>query len=184
MAALARLLLQPANFLLLDEPTNHLDMRAKDVLLQALQNYSGTVVFVSHDRYFMDKLATRVFEIGSGEVKIYPGNYEDYLWRISGQSLPMVEKMQQSAAEPAPAPQESAKRVNPLKLQKMKVRLKEIEQETNRLESEIQSFEQELGVFVSAEQRQRLTTLLEAKRGSNEKLMAEWETLSRALESI
>ena len=63
-------------------------------------------------------------------------------------------------------------------------RLKRIERETNRLESEIQSFEQELGVFVSAEQRQRLTTLLEAKRGSNEKLMAEWETLSRALESI
>src|SRR5580658_5359751 len=66
--ALARMLLQPSNFLLLDEPTNHLDLRAKDVLLESLEKYTGTVVFVSHDRYFIDKLATRIFEIGSGEV--------------------------------------------------------------------------------------------------------------------
>jgi ATP-binding cassette, subfamily F, member 3 len=79
--ALLKMLLHPANFLLLDEPTNHLDLRAKDVLLEALIKYTGTVVFVSHDRYFIDKLATRVFEIGDGKVEIYPGNYEDYLWR-------------------------------------------------------------------------------------------------------
>ncbi len=82
--ALLRLLLHPANFLLLDEPTNHLDMRAKDVLLEALMKYTGTVVFVSHDRYFIDKLATRVFEVGDGKVGIFPGNYEDYLWRKDG----------------------------------------------------------------------------------------------------
>jgi len=82
--ALLRLLLHPANFLLLDEPTNHLDLRAKDVLLNALMEYTGTVVFVSHDRYFIDKLATRVFEIGGGKVEAYPGNYEDYLWRKQG----------------------------------------------------------------------------------------------------
>jgi ATP-binding cassette, subfamily F, member 3 len=82
--ALLRLLLHPANFLLLDEPTNHLDMRAKDVLLAALMDYTGTVVFVSHDRYFIDKLATRVFEIGGGKVEVFPGNYEDYLWRKEG----------------------------------------------------------------------------------------------------
>ncbi len=82
--ALLRLLLHPANFLLLDEPTNHLDLRAKDVLLNALVEYTGTVVFVSHDRYFIDKLATRVFEVGGGKVEIFPGNYEDYLWRKQG----------------------------------------------------------------------------------------------------
>jgi ATP-binding cassette, subfamily F, member 3 len=82
--ALLRLLLHPANFLLLDEPTNHLDLRAKDVLLNALMEYTGTVVFVSHDRYFIDKLATRVFEVGDGRVEIFPGNYEDYLWRKQG----------------------------------------------------------------------------------------------------
>jgi len=82
--ALLKMLLHPANFLLLDEPTNHLDMRAKDVLLEALEKYTGTVVFVSHDRYFIDKLATRIFEIGDGKVEIFPGNYEDYLWRKQG----------------------------------------------------------------------------------------------------
>ena len=82
--ALARMLLAPSNFLLLDEPTNHLDMRAKDVLLESLSKYSGTVVFVSHDRYFIDNLATRVFEIEDGHVHVYPGNYEDYLWRKAG----------------------------------------------------------------------------------------------------
>jgi ATP-binding cassette, subfamily F, member 3 len=82
--ALLKMLLHPANFLLLDEPTNHLDLRAKDVLLDALSEYTGTVVFVSHDRYFIDKLATRVFEIGCGRVEVYPGNYEDYVWRKEG----------------------------------------------------------------------------------------------------
>src|SRR6516165_7058024 len=76
--ALLRLLLHPSNFLLLDEPTNHLDMRAKDILLEALAAYTGTVVLVSHDRYFIDKLATRIFEVGHGRVEVYPGNYEDY----------------------------------------------------------------------------------------------------------
>src|SRR5215475_4362277 len=84
--ALARMLLHPSNFLLLDEPTNHLDLRAKDVLLDALQKFTGTVVFVSHDRYFIDKLATRIFEIGDGRIEVFPGNYEDYLWRKEGRS--------------------------------------------------------------------------------------------------
>src|SRR3984957_4703181 len=82
--ALARMLMMPGNFMLLDEPTNHLDIRAKDVLLTALRAYSGTVVFVSHDRYFIDKLATRVIEVADGEVRVFPGNYEEYLWRKNG----------------------------------------------------------------------------------------------------
>ncbi len=81
--ALARIV-EPGELPLLDEPTNHLDLRAKDVLLQSLQEFSGTVVFVSHDRYFIDRLATKVFEIAGGEVRVYPGNYEDYLWRKQG----------------------------------------------------------------------------------------------------
>src|SRR6201996_3782711 len=82
--AMAKMLVSPANFLLMDEPTNHLDLRAKDVLLEAIRGFSGTVLFVSHDRYFIDGLATRVFEVEDRRVHIYPGNYEDYLFRKNG----------------------------------------------------------------------------------------------------
>ncbi len=77
--ALAILLLRPANLLLLDEPTNHLDLASKEVLLDALKGYQGTLVFVSHDRYFVDALATRVVEVGGGRIESYFGNYEDFL---------------------------------------------------------------------------------------------------------
>jgi ATP-binding cassette, subfamily F, member 3 len=78
--AVARMLLRPANTLLLDEPTNHLDLDSKDVLLEALEDFGGTLIFVSHDRYFVDKLATKVIEIGRGDAVVYPGNYEEFLW--------------------------------------------------------------------------------------------------------
>jgi ATP-binding cassette subfamily F protein 3 len=94
--ALLRMLVHPANFLLLDEPTNHLDIRAKDVLLEALTNYTGTMIFVSHDRYFIDRLATRVFEAGNGQVEVYPGNYEDYRWRKEGGAARLQEAVTSS----------------------------------------------------------------------------------------
>ncbi len=78
--AVARMLLRPSNTLLLDEPTNHLDLESKDVLLEALEDFGGTLIFVSHDRYFVDELATKVIEIGSGKALVYPGNYEEFLW--------------------------------------------------------------------------------------------------------
>ena len=78
--AVARMLLRPSNTLLLDEPTNHLDLDSKDVLLEALEDFGGTLIFVSHDRYFVDKLATKVVEIGGGQALLYPGNYEEFLW--------------------------------------------------------------------------------------------------------
>jgi len=79
--AVARMLLRPSNTLLLDEPTNHLDLDSKDVLLEALDHYGGTLVFVSHDRYFVEKLATRIVEVGHGEATLYPGTYSEFLWR-------------------------------------------------------------------------------------------------------
>ena len=114
--ALLKMLLHPANFLLLDEPTNHLDLRAKDVLLEALMKYTGTVVFVSHDRYFIDKLATRVFEIGEGKVEIYPGNYEDYLWRkqhpVASTQLPVSSQFPVLSSQSQPNAEGSVQRRN------------------------------------------------------------------------
>jgi ATP-binding cassette subfamily F protein 3 len=78
--AVARMLLRPSNTLLLDEPTNHLDLDSKDVLLDALEDYGGTLIIVSHDRYFVEKLATKIIEIGHGEAIVYPGTYTEFLW--------------------------------------------------------------------------------------------------------
>jgi ATP-binding cassette subfamily F protein 3 len=92
--AVARMLLRPANTLLLDEPTNHLDLDSKDVLLEALEDFGGTLIFVSHDRYFVDKLATKVIDIGRGEAVVYPGNYEEFLWskqQRSAESRPIAD---------------------------------------------------------------------------------------------
>jgi ATP-binding cassette, subfamily F, member 3 len=78
--AVARMLLRPSNTLLLDEPTNHLDIDSKEVLLDALADYGGTLIFVSHDRYFVEKLATKIIEVGDGKATMYPGTYESFLW--------------------------------------------------------------------------------------------------------
>ena len=78
--AVARMLLRASNTLLLDEPTNHLDLDSKDVLLDAIEDYGGTLVLVSHDRYFVEKLATKIIEVGHGEAVVYPGRYSEYLW--------------------------------------------------------------------------------------------------------
>lgn len=187
--ALARMLLHPSNFLLLDEPTNHLDMRAKDVLLDSLQEFTGTVVFVSHDRYFIDKLATRVFEIGGGEVHVFPGNYEDYLWRKEGKQIDLSLPLNgHPVAEPEPVPEPVAaaaqpvKRLNPIKLQQMKDRAGELEEEIAEIEAEITHLEGELGNFVSAEETMRTSSLLDERRSHLALRMKEWEEVSEAIQ--
>ena len=200
--ALLRLLLHPANFLLLDEPTNHLDLRAKDVLLNALMEYTGTVVFVSHDRYFIDKLATRVFEVGSGRVEIFPGNYEDYLWRKQGgqrvaPTLDDVPDVNRRRAEPSPvvpaspplngsaeaaSPEVSKRRLNPIKRKQMEDRIRQLEEQISRVEAAIARLEAELQDFVSAEQTQRQSQELERYKGNQAELIAEWESISASLQ--
>jgi ATP-binding cassette subfamily F protein 3 len=87
------MLLNASNVLILDEPTNHLDLDSKEVLLEALEDYGGTLIFVSHDRYFVDKLATKVIEVGGGQTLVYPGGYEDFIYwkkqRESGVAVAM-----------------------------------------------------------------------------------------------
>ena len=193
--ALARMLLNPANFLLLDEPTNHLDLRAKDVLLDALRNYNGTLVFVSHDRYFIDQLATRVFEIENGQVNVYPGNYEDYLYRKQGAAVPApaaeaapgpaARAGEAAAAEPAaPEPPARPRRANPLKVRQLEQQAEELEEAAARLEQEIAEIERALQTFVSAEETRRRMEMLEARRQELEQTLARWEQISLELEQL
>jgi ATP-binding cassette subfamily F protein 3 len=184
--ALARMLLQPSNFMLLDEPTNHLDLRAKDVLLESLEKYTGTVVFVSHDRYFIDKLATRVFEVGAGEVHVFPGNYEDYMWRKEGKALDLTLPANGHAAPPAPpppAPAPPARRVNPMKLKQMRERCEELERQIAKTEAEIAASEQQLVNYVNAEETLRVTNALDGQRADLARFLKEWEQVSQAMES-
>ncbi len=108
--AVARMLLRPSNTLLLDEPTNHLDLDSKDVLLEALADYGGTLIFVSHDRYFVEKLANRIVEVGGGEAYSYPGRYEEFLWsKAHGKApAPGPQKTDGRGQPKAPAPRPRA----------------------------------------------------------------------------
>jgi len=210
--ALLRLLLHPANFLLLDEPTNHLDLRAKDVLLNALVEYTGTLVFVSHDRYFIDKLATRVFEVGDGKVEIFPGNYEDFLWRKRGGQhvAPTLDDVLDSRAHSTSktnghAPlladvassgnsethassngngtTEPKKRLNPIKRKQIEDRVRDLEADISRSEAAIAHLETALQNFVSAEQSQRQSHELEQHKANHAGLIKEWEELGEALQA-
>jgi ATP-binding cassette, subfamily F, member 3 len=206
--ALLRMLLHPANFLLLDEPTNHLDLRAKDVLLNALAGYSGTVLFVSHDRYFIDKLATRVFEVGEGRVEVYPGNYEDYIWRkqrsqsahsdgnriasSNNGNAPLLESDLAENVQPTPtngdggaatsAAGHPQKRLNPIKRKQMEDRCRELEKEISQHEGRIAQLENELQNFVSTDETVRQTRELDEARRELQARMAEWEGLAHTLQ--
>ncbi|MFP5248957.1 MAG: ABC-F family ATP-binding cassette domain-containing protein [Acidobacteriota bacterium] len=229
--ALARILVSPSNFLLLDEPTNHLDMRAKDVLLDALAAFSGTVVFVSHDRYFIDRLATRILEVENGAITAYEGNYEDYLRKkeslaageaehgrqdqgLKGHNLSHAEmaaeeagalasegrlETSSSALPPQSSPsntivlegrydglkgaQNEKRRLNPIKQKQMEERCAFLEEEVPRVEAAMAHTEQQMAVYVSASETQRLTTLAEELRAQLATLTAEWEDLMLQLES-
>ncbi len=181
--ALARLLVQPSNFLLLDEPTNHLDLRAKDVLLEALQEYTGTLVFVSHDRYFIDKLATRVFELEGGRLNPYLGNYEDYLWRKQHSGEPPAASVPVAGPETPVRERQRPRRINPIRLRQIKERAAALEEEIARLEAEVAGCERALAAFKSAEETRRLSSLLTESRAALETRLAEWAEVSRQLEA-
>ncbi len=186
--ALARMLLRPANFLLLDEPTNHLDLQAKDVLLEALRRFTGTIVFVSHDRYFIDKLATRVFQIESGRLQDYPGNYEDYLWQRERSAAETVDSPEKARGPELGVPEkrgEHGKRVkkpNPISIRKVEKHRDELEEEISRCETEITSLELELGHFKSAEESIRVAALIDENRTRLKEMTERWKQLIVILE--
>ena len=183
--ALAKMLLQPSNFILLDEPTNHLDMRAKDVLLESLREYTGTVVFVSHDRYFIDQLATSVIEIGGGEVEVFPGNYEDYLWRKNrdASATAVTAAPEVVAAQTATAVVDNKARLNPQAMKKLENRASALEKQIATMEQEIAALEGQLANFVSVEETQRLSMEATSRRATLSTLEAEWTDLVESIEA-
>jgi ATP-binding cassette subfamily F protein 3 len=106
---LARLMLTGANCLLLDEPTNNLDIASAEVLEQALDEFAGTVVVVSHDRYFLDRVVDRVFELHEGELRVYEGGYSYYAEEAARRNRPVAIEPSKPAREPAAKPLKAGK---------------------------------------------------------------------------
>ncbi|MDD2898616.1 MAG: ABC-F family ATP-binding cassette domain-containing protein, partial [Desulfuromonadaceae bacterium] len=196
--ALAKMLLRPSNLLLMDEPTNHLDLNSKEVLLDALKSFDGTVVFVSHDRYFVNALATRVVEVDGGSVENYFGDYEYYLGKKGAAPVATGVSPAAGAAVPASAPNASPL---PLPPQDKDLRLKDREEEKRRkreeqarqkrmgeieaqiagVEIELARLEEEMnapGFFDDPERGLRGGERHAALNGRLEELYGEWEGVS------
>ncbi|MEB3752540.1 ABC-F family ATP-binding cassette domain-containing protein [Geobacillus sp. FSL W8-0032] len=180
--ALAKLMLQQANFLILDEPTNHLDLDSKQVLEQALIDYPGTILFVSHDRYFINRIATKVLELSSDGLSEYLGDYDYYI----AKKEEMRELARLDASPIVPSSNESAKSVyeqekeEKRRQRQRQRRLAEIEAEITALEEQIAQAEQRLcdpSVYDDYETAQQLVQENEERKQQVEKLLAEWEQL-------
>jgi ATP-binding cassette, subfamily F, member 3 len=188
---LCKLLLSPANCLLLDEPTNHLDLRSKDVLMESLREYGGTLIFVSHDRYFLNGLATKILEVGHGTAIPYIGNYEDYLYKKKAeQAQPSGNGAQERAAKTAPVAEESAapalkkKKVNPYKIQQLTDIIERLESSIHSHETRVAVLSQMLASSELYRDQQLFRNTLEEHDRLQEELtsfMEEWEKLQTEL---
>lgn len=194
--ALAKLLLRPANLLLLDEPTNHLDLQSKQVLLDSLKKYAGTIVFVSHDRYFVDQLATRVLEVGSGRVESYLGNYEDFLRAKQnlGDTSHSRDRVEQQVRkdETAPASKEerlqahAARKEQQRREQKRQKELTNVEDEIEQMETGLAELEETMSLPESYQDQdlwRRLSSDHVALKERLEEVYSRWEELQEENES-
>ena len=194
--ALLRLLLEPSNLLFLDEPTNHLDLMSKDVLLDALKRYSGTVVFVSHDRQFIESLADRVLELQGGRARSFAGDFEYYRWRIqqeagAGEDEACRSK-KDSPAEQQAEPSNAERFRREVKEQQAELRrlLREEERLLHRLEElavEKAHLEQELGreeVYRDGKQVRVVKARLEQNIDEQERLTRRWEDIESSRRAL
>jgi ATP-binding cassette, subfamily F, member 3 len=191
--ALAKLLLRPRNFLVLDEPTNHLDVESCQVLEQALSEYTGTMLFISHDRDFIDALATRVVEVRAGALHSYPGNYSDYRRAAERSQTPVAA----SSADPAPLATGEARQERIAAREREKERTRRLERARKRLaaleddiladEERVEELAQQLGApdvyrdpdFVRATLAER-----DEVRAAIDARYADWEAIAAEIESL
>ncbi|KAA3438618.1 ABC-F family ATP-binding cassette domain-containing protein [Rufibacter hautae] len=148
--ALAKTLISEANFLLLDEPTNHLDMQSVNILIQALEQYEGTFVVISHDRYFVENVANKIWYIEDHELKEYPGTYHEYeYWMDQREKTGKRQSAQPAAAakaQPKPKPSASQQQELEQELKKINQKLKQIEGLVNDLEGKLKNCESKLAL--------------------------------------
>ena len=140
--ALLKLLLRPVNFLILDEPTNHLDMHSKDVLLDALKDFGGTVIFVSHDRGFIENLSTRVLELKPGQFSLFPGDYKYYMERLEREAN--GEFSQNDELKSAAQPEKNSQKEEKTETKRSWEEQKKLESERRRAEKNVKNLEEQI----------------------------------------
>ena len=190
--AMIKLLLEPVNFLILDEPTNHLDMRSKDVLKEAIREFDGTVIVVSHDREFLDGLVTKVYEFGGGVVKEHIGGIYDFLQKKQMENLNELQLSQSPTSEvrkAAPEPVSESKlsyeaqKEQARQARKLEKQVAEYEERISKLEQQIQELENKMATPEGASDMQ----LYEQHRQLKQQVASEeeeWERLSLELEEL
>ncbi len=190
--ALARMLLRPANMLLLDEPTNHLDLDSKEILLEALDAYKGTILFVSHDRFFLESLATKVAEIGTGEIVIHWGGYADFVRskeRAAQAAEAGPEPKEDALVKATPAVRETAETLLGLSKNQKRDREKrvgELESAIAETEIAIDSLEGRMavpGFYEDPESSAEVVRTHESLKAKLEELYEEWETYASTAQS-
>ena len=188
--AMIKLLLEPVNFLILDEPTNHLDMRSKDVLKEAIKEFDGTVIVVSHDREFLDGLVTKVYEFGGGMVKEHIGGIYDFLQKKKIENLNELQLSQsptKTTKEETPASENKlsyeAQKEQNKKIRKLEKQIADCEERIGKLEMQVAVVEEKMATPEGAsdmklyEQHQQLKQQIAA-------IEEEWETVSLELEEL
>jgi ATP-binding cassette subfamily F protein 3 len=174
--ALAKLLVTPVNFLCLDEPTNHLDITSRDVLEDALVEYGGTIVLITHDRHLIRSVANRIIEVKDGVPRSFLGGYDDYLWKIESEDEP-----------DAPAPKQPRAKIDKAELRRMRAAVRRVETELDRAHAELKALESKLAdpaVYVSSKEADVIVKEQKAAAGRVTQLESEWERLTEALEAV
>ncbi|MFI5159374.1 MAG: ABC-F family ATP-binding cassette domain-containing protein [Sphingobacteriales bacterium] len=188
--ALAKALTADANFLVLDEPTNHLDIASVNILIQALQQFEGTFIVVSHDRYFLDNVANKIWYIENQKVKVYPGTYAEYEeWnakrKLEQKGLPVaapkVEKKEEKKPEPVKQPQSDNKFQQ---LKKLNQDLAKMEEQMTELEKQVKHFETQLAdekLYSDANKSKEVSRNYDVKKLELGAVQQRWEALAEQI---
>ncbi|MFB9862523.1 ribosomal protection-like ABC-F family protein [Rufibacter immobilis] len=187
--ALAKTLISEANFLLLDEPTNHLDMQSVNILIQALQQYEGTFVVISHDRYFVENVANKIWYIENHELKEYPGTYHEYEYWMEQREKDGKRNAPAATAKAAPKPKPTASQQQELEqeLKKANQKLKQVEGLVNELEGKLKNCENKLALpstYADPNALHEATQQFNKIKAQLDKEQATWEQLMEQVDEL
>jgi len=189
--ALAKTLISEANFLLLDEPTNHLDFISENILIQALQQYQGTFVVVSHNRHFVNQVANKIWYIEDHQIKEYPGTYDEYeYWRKKNEAAGIIQPVAVKKSEPKPIEKVQSTKpvnVNDKKIKSLSQDLKKAEEVIQKLEIEKKKIEDEMArpeVYSNFEKLSEIQHKFDTLNASLQTENSKWEKIMLELDAL